>query len=268
MQAYQAIYLSPHLDDAVYSCGARIFTQRSAGQHVLVISVFTGSPPDEELTEFTRELKSRWGGVSDINAVRRAEDQAAAVSLGFDYRHLPWLDCVYRQEPRTLVALYPTVEHIFGDIHPAEAELPAELLAQFLACCADWHQATVYAPLAAGHHVDHLLVRQAALDWQRLGAEVLFYEDYPYSDKPEVTMAALAPFPAACRSPLTFTFDEAALRAKVLAAACYRSQLSTFWMDLEEMTAAFRAQSEAAARLVGRAGYAENYWKIPTGCQE
>lgn len=268
MNHFDAIYLSPHLDDAVYSCGARLFSQIKAGKRVLVITFFTATPPDENLTEFTRELKTRWGDISDINALRRSEDLAAAMLLGFTSLHLPFSDCVYRQGGQDIQALYPTVERIFGDIHPAEVELPARLCTLFQESLPDWPNSTLFAPLAAGHHVDHLLVRLVAFILQRLGGTVRFYEDYPYSDKPAITQAALAPFPLRCREPETITFAEDALEAKVRAAACYKSQLSTFWHNREEMTEAFRVQASAAAQLAQVQGYAENYWRIPSDCEE
>ncbi|MCE5257688.1 MAG: PIG-L family deacetylase [Chloroflexi bacterium] len=260
------IYLSAHLDDAVYSCGARIYDQIQDGQSVQVVSCFTASPADEYLTAFTRELKERWGDIDDINAVRRAEDIAASRYLGFSYLHLPYTDCVYRQGGAPYQPLYPTVEHIFGDIHPAEANLASELLQVLKIHCPGWQQAEVYAPLAAGHHVDHLILRQAALAWRQEGARVRFYEDYPYADKPAVTQAALLTLPADCRSLECWTFGESALAAKVRAAACYRSQISTFWHNLDEMIEAFRLQAMTAARLAQREGYAENYWLLRKDC--
>jgi hypothetical protein len=103
---------------------------------------------------------------------------------------------------------------------------------------------------------------------QRQGLAVAFYEDYPYSGKPLITQAALAPFPVSCRHAETVTFTERALEAKVGAAACYQSQLSTFWHNLEEMTDAFRTQALAAASLADIEGYAETFWRISSDCEE
>lgn len=256
------LYLSPHLDDAVYSCGARMYTQVQACQPVRVVSCFTATPPNEYLTAFTRELKERWGDIDDINAVRRSEDIQASRLLGFSYQHLAYLDCVYRQGGADNAPLYPTVEHIFAEVHPAESGLAQEILSELQLHNQDWREAIIYAPLAAGHHVDHLLVRQAALLWQRQGAHVYFYEDYPYAGQAEVTQAALAPFPENSRSFESWPFDEAALQAKVQAAASYRTQISTFWHNMDEMTDAFRKQAAAAAKVACKHGYAENYWII------
>lgn len=257
-----ALYLSAHLDDAVYSCGARMYTQHQAGQRVRVATFFAASPADEMLTAFTRELKERWGGQDDIVAVRRAEDLAATAILGAQAQHLPFADCVYRQGGLNHEPLYPTVEHIFADLHPAESGLAAELQQAL----GPMGSATIYAPLGAGHHVDHLLVRRVALRLQHQGARVLFYEDYPYAGSRDVVAAALAPFAESCSVPESLFFGAAAFEAKSRAVACYRSQISTFWSGEQELRQALQAQAESAAQAACGTGYAERCWRIPDGC--
>ena len=54
---YPHVYLSPHLDDAVLSCGGLIHRQVVAGQRPLVVTIFAGTPPvDVELSDFARFL--------------------------------------------------------------------------------------------------------------------------------------------------------------------------------------------------------------------
>ncbi len=257
--SYEHIYLSPHLDDVVLSCGGAIYTQTRHGEQVLVVSVFAGSPPDDSLTAFARELKERWGASGDPLAVRRREDLAALHILGAAALHLDFLDCVYRQDERTGQAYYPTVEHIFASLHPAETELHHRLLEALLAQLGTLKRATVYAPLGAGHHVDHLLVRRMAQLLLARGHRVLFYEDYPYAGDAQTVGAALEAEPGKRWQVQAFYFDEEAMRAKGDAAACYASQISTFWSSVEEMREALRIQ---ALRVGGGHSYAENYWQL------
>ena len=42
MTRYHAIYLAPHLDDAVLSCGGQIFERTARGENVLVVTVMAG----------------------------------------------------------------------------------------------------------------------------------------------------------------------------------------------------------------------------------
>ena len=261
-ELYQHIHLSPHLDDVAYSSGGNIYQLTQAGERVLVVSFFTASSPDDSLTPFTRELKERWGGDEDPYAVRRDEDLAAIHLLGADAVHLPILDCVYRQHPRTLEPLYPDVESIFADVHPAEERYHLELLQAFIRAVPDPSRAIIYAPLTAGHHVDHILVqRMACLLMQKYGCRVLLYEDFPYVDDGEKLRAALSRWPEEDCHALTTVLSEETLRVKIDAMACYASQVSTFWSNLDEMRAALRKQALA----VGHGVYAERHWEVPLG---
>jgi len=259
---YDHIYFSPHLDDVVLSCGGGIYTQVRSGQRVLVVSFFADSPQEDDFNAYTLELKERWGGAADPVAVRRSEDLAALKLLKVDALHLPFLDCVYRQDTDTGEVYYPTVEHIFGDGHPAEGQLHRALLAALVERVDGLSAATLYAPLTVGHHVDHILVQRMAFALTGQGHKVRFYEDFPYAGKTEAIRAALDTLPDVCWSKETTCFDEQALAAKGEAVACYTSQISTFWADLKEMRAALRAQ----ALLVGGDRYGENYWQFPQGC--
>lgn len=269
---YSHIYLSPHLDDAVLSCGGTIYSQVQSGESVLVVTFFAGSPANDSLTDHARELKERWGNASDPVSVRRREDMAALDILGAKGMHLPFLDCVYRQDERSHRSYYSAKEDIFGPVHSAEAQWHHVLLASFLARVDELDQATLYAPLAAGHHVDHLLVRRMAqlLRQHQPGRRqhVLFYEDYPYAGDTLTVRAALEPCSPSCCSIHPFSFDEAALRAKGDAVACYASQISTFWSSDDEMRRALRSYATARgyALCVGAASYMENFWTLAADC--
>jgi len=112
----------------------------------------------------------------------------------------------------------------------------------------------LYAPLAAGHHVDHQIARRAAQDSGRLP---VYYEDYPYAGDPLAVQTALG---EAHGKPELLLLSEEALQAKIAAIACYRSQLSTFWPSAAEMAAAVRAFAEQ----VGDGTPAERYWRLQT----
>jgi LmbE family N-acetylglucosaminyl deacetylase len=259
---YTHIYLSPHLDDAVLSCGGAIYTQARAGARVLVVTFFAASPVHDEITPFTRELKARWGGDTDPVAVRRGEDLAALGVLGAEGLHLPFADCVYRTDPCLGTALYPDRDAIFADVHPAEARFPRALLAALDERVSTLDQADVYAPLTVGHHVDHLLVQRVALLLLRRGLRVRFYEDYPYAGDAAAVRSVLDGWREECGQAEAVKLDEDALRAKGDAVACHASQISTFWGSLDEMRQALRAQALA----VGGAHYAEHYWRVAPDC--
>jgi LmbE family N-acetylglucosaminyl deacetylase len=249
VNAYDHVYLSPHLDDAVLSCGGRTWQQVQAGEHVLAVTICAGAPaPNALLSPFVQELHMRWGHVTDAVAGRQEEDLAALALLGAEAVHWPYTDCIYRQTPDGRFP-YASREALFGEIHPAERDLVAELAARLKELSLS-QDGTVYAPLGVGHHVDHQIVRQAA---EASAQPLIYYEEFPYAEDAQAVQAALEEGQWKANS---VPLSEKALQAKIAAIACYRSQISTFWASLTEMAAAVRA-------FAGRTdGSAERYWVL------
>lgn len=213
------VYLAPHLDDAVFSCGGLIARQTANDEGVTVVTVCAGDTPIGELTAFAVELHRRWGGVGSPIAARRAEDRIACGRLGASAVHLEVPDAVYRwsnAEP-----LYPDEGAIFGSLHPADEELVARLGSLFEEKCPP--QARVYCPSVIGGHVDHRLTRMAA---ERLGRPLWYYQDMPYAARGGVIPADI-PLPTGIR--MTIPLAEEEIQQWLDAIGEYRSQLSTYW---------------------------------------
>ena len=254
MATYPHLYLSPHLDDAVLSCGGRIWQQAQAGERVLVVTVFAGPPPPgTPLSPFAQELHARWEHPDNAVTRRQEEDRAALAHLGAEAVHWPYADCIYRQTPDGHF-LCASEEMLWGEIHPAEEGLVAELAAR-LAALPLARGGVVYAPLGAGHHVDHQIVRRSA---EASGHALVYYEDFPYAKEPHAVQAA--PGEERWQTELV-PLSEEALEAKTSAIACYRSQLSTFWAGEAEMATAVRVFGE----WVGGDRPAERYWRQGAG---
>lgn len=251
------IILSPHFDDAPFSCGGIIHTLTAAGQQVEVRTIFGSIPTPDNVpdTPITRDLHQRWAAGADPVAVRAAEDEAAILQLGASYRRMAaYADCVYRCS-RSGLALYPNEESLFGEVHPDD--MAARLLPT-VALPPEPFVAEVYAPLAAGHHVDHQIVRDWGFNlWQYRSALIVkFYEDYPYTRDEAAVEAALRAFaPLSLRPEITELSEEAVI-AKLNAIRCYRSQMSTFWPD----DATMEAETRAMLNAVGGGRPAERCW--------
>ena len=227
---YDAIYLSPHLDDAVLSCGGQIYQLTQAGGSVLIVTIMAGDVPSGELSLFAQGLHDRWQLPLNASSARREEDRAASLTLGAEYKHLDLLDCIYRQDPDDGVALYQSEDALFGDLHPAESSL-VNCLAEILAQLPKAKQ--VFSPLTLGHHVDHQLTRQSAELW-RGSDNLTYYEDYPYAVSDNALKRQLLD-DNNWRSK-TIEITEDALAARIQAIACYHSQLSTFFDDYDAMS--------------------------------
>jgi LmbE family N-acetylglucosaminyl deacetylase len=88
------LVVSPHLDDAVLSCGQFL----SAHPGTVVVTVFAGIPeryPDEP-SSWSTLCGFRAG--DDVQARRRAEDAAAVGSLGAEPRWLDFLESMFLPE--------------------------------------------------------------------------------------------------------------------------------------------------------------------------
>ncbi|MBK8430550.1 MAG: PIG-L family deacetylase [Chloroflexi bacterium] len=135
MPHYHALYLSPHLDDAVLSCGGQIAQQTAAGLPVLIVTLMAGDPPARPLSAFAQKLHDRWQlDAATAVAARRAEDTAACDLLRADLQHWDIPDCIYRADPATGTALYNDGGAIFGSVHPADKQLAAELALAWRNC--------------------------------------------------------------------------------------------------------------------------------------
>jgi LmbE family N-acetylglucosaminyl deacetylase len=254
------LYLSPHLDDAVLSCGGTIHGHRAGGEPVLVVTVFAGeTTAGLELSPFALEQHEHWGDPPRPMALRRAEDAAALTLLDAEVRHLDYLDAVYRAGADGQW-LYANEEALWGKVHPADpmagegVEALVERLTGFISTVAP---VVVYAPLGVGRHVDHQIVHAAARRLLVGGCRVAFYEDYPYAEKPGAVEAALDAAGAQGWRAEAVLLDARDLIAKIAALAYYRSQICVLFEGFEAMPN--RLWSFAAGRSPDN-GLAEWIW--------
>ncbi len=227
---YDFIYLSPHLDDVILSCGAQIFQHVRVGQSVMIVTVMAGDPPYHPLSDYARALHQRWQIHSKSVAARREEDKTACAVVGAEYHHWNIPDCIYRRNPESGYSLYSSDDDIFGAIDPFENHL-IRRIQDLVANLPKHHQ--LLAPLSIGNHVDHQLVRKAA-ELSEEKSRLKYYEEYPYitnaNDK-EIALLTGSQWRIE-----TVAVAERALWAKIEAISCYRSQISTFFSDIQDIS--------------------------------
>jgi hypothetical protein len=153
---------------------------------------------------------------------------------------------------------------IFGLLHPGDPLLQDDLAALrgAIAGLAGAEGDVLYAPLAAGNHVDHQLLRAAAGRLAAEGYRVAYYEDYPYAEQAGAVEAALgksfpAPGAAGGWRAEALGLDAEDLAAKVAALAYYHSQMAVLFGGAERMPN--RIWRHAATRSPD-GGLAERLW--------
>ncbi|MDT8306921.1 MAG: PIG-L family deacetylase [Anaerolineae bacterium] len=236
---YDAIYLSPHPDDAPLSCGGQIYQRSKSGERVLIVTLAAGEPQTEVRSIFAEFQHHNWGlDEREVMMARREEDARAVARLGAE--HVTWSlpDAIYRLHPDSGEPLYTSNDDLFGPLSPAEAPLIAELAAQMATLPPA--RCTV-SPLCLGNHVDHQLVRTAA---ERAFSDLLYYEDYPYVQRhPDSLGTALQP-PDAWKAVL-YPLDEEAIAARIEAILAYESQIGVLFNHADAMARLVREQVAA-----------------------
>lgn len=146
----RTVVVSPHLDDAVLSCCARL----TAGARV--VTVFAGLPAEGT----PGPVWDRLTGAADAHrrvCDRLAEDDGALRLLGVGTDRLDLLDGQYRDGP-------------------APHGRVTGLLRPLLADCTE-----VWLPAGVGGHRDHVAARDAGLAAAPPDVAVLLYADLPYA---------------------------------------------------------------------------------------
>ena len=217
--------ISPHLDDAIFSAGALLWTLRKRGWRVAVVTVFTGNVEQPSGFALACQLDKGLAPEIDYMALRRDEDLRACAELDAEARHLPLLEAPHRGY-HNAAALFDKV--LPGD--PAEGQVREE----FGAMLADIQPDVVLAPLAIGGHVDHVIVRRAV---EAIGGlrRLWLWEDWPYVDR----SGSRERVKARC-----LRFSAEARAAKMRACACYVSQLGFQFGGVEALEARLSNQRE------------------------
>ncbi len=223
------IVLSPHLDDAALSCGGRIARAVDAGRRVVVATLFTQDEPLEPPSKLAADLRRWWSlPAGKVMKSRREEDLEACRRLGAEALHLDLPEAPYRTGARGAI-LYPDLKTLYGEL--ALDDLPwrariADTISGFVREHGD--DLEILGPLGVGHHVDHLLVRDALL---LARPEAALYEEFPYTEWSWFAVRrAFAPLGGAAPwSSDSLPLDAGQLERRRQAILAYTSQLPTLF---------------------------------------
>jgi LmbE family N-acetylglucosaminyl deacetylase len=233
------IYLSPHFDDAVLSCGGLIWEQSRKGISTEIWTICAGDAPPGPLSVQAHYCHAVWGTGDAVQtiAIRTEEDQNAADLVGAQTTRFSIPDCIYRRDGKGEL-IYP--EDISGSPRLGDKDLDADIAA---ALASELQPADVLvSPLTLGAHVDHILTRLAA---ERLGRPLLYYADIPYLfRKPET----LAPATDGMKSTL-HPVSEKGLTIWQHGIAAYKSQMTMLFEGEEQMRGALRQEWESRSGI-------------------
>ena len=226
---HQRLIISPHLDDAWFDLGGSINEWRKAGDEVTVIDVFSvqgftrGSVlPTAEATRI-RKLEEYENARRDQVALKFM-DQPEALLRGYQVIFPPEIDWTIDRVP---------FESIVADLRSSSESLGAG--------------DTVYFPLGAGGHVDHLLAREVftvlASDFANRAVEIEFYEDLPYACRHELPLAFISHYGLEPR------FQRIEIEHKLTAVRAYHTQVDEERVgEIRDYAYALRGDGQAYER--------------------
>ena len=192
------LVLSPHLDDAVLSCGALIEAQAQR-RHIIVATVFTEAGTVAH-TRAARSFLSQCG-ISDAGQLfeaRQAEDRAVLAAMGVQHLHLGAVDALFRKRepfrkrkpirfiekawnklPPELTHRYPTYRFdiALGRVAAGDHALIEELRNKVAGLMERTKAELLFCPVGVGKHVDHLITREAGAGHPD---SIVLYSDFPY----------------------------------------------------------------------------------------
>jgi len=207
--------LSPHLDDAAFSCGGLLASLAREGWRVVMATLFTGSVPDPKGFALACQLDKGLPAETDYMALRRDEDIHAAAALGIAPPvHLPLREAPHRG--------YGSAPELFSDTRSDDG-IGAALGPAIAALIEAEQPELLLAPQAIGGHVDHVQVVRALRSLDGL-PPILWWRDFPYTVREPAPREPLADLFAGLAAQ-TMTLDAEAQARKRAACAAYASQI-------------------------------------------
>jgi LmbE family N-acetylglucosaminyl deacetylase len=188
-------FISPHLDDAAFSCGGLI-SYLAKRTKVNVITVFSEAGKEKHSLSALAYVKKCGYSVTRIKrfySLRRLEDKKALELVGAKVIHLGFIDALWRVSTNPNIIfkilslflndfryIYPTFRwHIAkGKIFKDDKINLIKVGDKLKEIISDDRNSIVFCPIAVGNHVDHVFVREVCKE--NFG-KVVYWQDSPYN---------------------------------------------------------------------------------------
>ena len=213
-------YISPHYDDAVGSCGARMSRDKMENE-VNLITVF--SEVKKPFSEYANMLHAYWNLKNPLSD-RENENINVCKFLKINNIMLGFFDSIYRTFNNEYI--YPSQESIFSKVSPLDSELIENIKNAILRYITK--EDLIFFPLGVGSHVDHIIVSEVGKILKSENYKVSFYLDFYYTGM----------LPEMCESldEVKIKFDSNFVNDKINAVKLYKSQVHMLYGDESKIT--------------------------------
>lgn len=186
-------FISPHLDDAVFSAGGVIHDLKKKGIKMKVINVFTKAdiPP---YTISARKFINACGynNAKKLFEDRIAEDKKVLDVLKTEQINLGYTDALWRKKKNKnpFGIIIPELNHVYPFFHTSIAKgiVSSEdnsLIKNIQKSLSNIVKGSdiVFCPAGIGNHTDHIITRNVCVG---VFPNLIFWSDYPYNTKNDI----------------------------------------------------------------------------------
>ena len=171
--------LSPHFDDAAFSCGGIASSCSIYFDEIHIINIFSASPPtDIELPPQAANFHKNFSEYDPV-AYRRSLDVNAFELYNVKLSYVDQLDAIYRVYPETNEPLYLEPVDIFTQIQSLDYQLISTICSEIISLTCPSLYDLFFVPLSIGGHVDHEITRLVGEELAKF--QLIYYEDCPYA---------------------------------------------------------------------------------------
>lgn len=180
MRKNKITFISPHLDDAIFSGGGAIINHLRKGDDVSVVTIFSGIPGINNFSDFFSSIAYR-GWVND----RIKENTDILNSIKVKSINLNFLDAIFRKDDLGKFLCLSWSDIFLDDEYKFKEEcVLCNLIREKMLKFTKNKNEILYFPLSLGNHLDHVLVNKIGKELNTTYEEqkIYYYEDLPYAN--------------------------------------------------------------------------------------
>ena len=225
----KVLIVSPHLDDAVLSCGDLINKLINKSYKVDVITVFSKDEKKENLSNAAKKFHNNCFLPSNPMVERKKEDKKAHDYLKCKSYYMDFLECLYRKHNNK--HLYPNLDNIYH-LEKDDKKIISDIEKELIKIVNNYD--IILAPLGLGGHADHIACNKAINNIRNsIKGKLYFYEEvayvcYYYRENKKSNWGEGL-------SNTLIKISDKDFNKKIESILMYRSQLRILWSDYNQM---------------------------------
>lgn len=192
-------FISPHLDDAIFSVGGLMHTLNGKGIPLTIVNVFTSASKPPYTLSIKKFLNScGYKNADDLYKDRIIEDSKVADKINAKVINLGFTDALWRRKDvngvsKIISSVIPEFGYVYpiyrtsiakGNISAEDTKLQNSLMIKLQNLVTKKEKFVIFGSAGVGKHTDHLITRNALSKLKQ--ENVIYWGDYPYFEKDEI----------------------------------------------------------------------------------